>query len=324
MKKYKFLFLLLFGLFIFIPKDCFALETTNLVPEKVVYYSGTSTSTTDSVNTFTYFNTYFYGYTYAASDQKAAVAFRFPSYSSLNNKVGSMSFSIYVGGSIANYFDNAFTVYIKDYYNNISTCYVQNSQISGSNSAVLNYIQPVICDNVSILGNFDVYIGGNFYNVGGTIAVTNLTFREDVSSDINSSIQDNTTAVEEQTEATKEQTDTIKDSDTSGAEEDAISFFGDFESDDFGLSSIITMPLQFIQGLSSSTCYSLNLPLPFVDTNVTLPCMTSIYQKYFGDFLTLYQIITTGFIAYGVCVNIFRLVQGFKNPDNDNVEVMEL
>lgn len=118
--------------------------------------------------------------------------------------------------------------------------------------------------------------------------------------------------------------DLLEDDDVSGAEDSASGFFNDFESDDFGLSSIITMPLEFIKGLSSSTCYSLNLPLPFVDTNVTLPCMTSIYQKYFGDFFTLYQTITTGFIAYGVCINIFKLVQDFKSPDNDVVEVMEL
>ena len=118
--------------------------------------------------------------------------------------------------------------------------------------------------------------------------------------------------------------DLLEDDDISGAEDSASGFFNDFETNDFGLSSIITMPLEFINGLTSSTCYSLNLPLPFVDTNVTLPCMTSIYEKYFGTFFTLYQTITTGFIAYGVCVNIFRLVQGFKSPDNDVVEVMEL
>ena len=118
--------------------------------------------------------------------------------------------------------------------------------------------------------------------------------------------------------------ETLTDDDISDAENDANEFFSNFESDDFGLSDIITLPLTFIQGLSSATCYNLELPLPFVDTNVTLPCMTSIYQTYFGNFLTLYQIITTGFIAYWVCINIFRLVQGFKNPDNSEIEVMEL
>lgn len=118
--------------------------------------------------------------------------------------------------------------------------------------------------------------------------------------------------------------DNITNSDTSESTNTAGSFFEDFQSDDFGLSDIITMPLTFIQGLSDSTCYSLNLPLPFVEQDVSIPCMTSIYEEYFSTFLTLYQVITTGFISYWVCVNIYSLVKGFKDPDNDNVEVMDL
>lgn len=118
--------------------------------------------------------------------------------------------------------------------------------------------------------------------------------------------------------------DNITNSDTSDSQSSAGSFFEDFTSDDYGLSDIITMPLTFIKGLSNASCYSLDLPFPFVEQNVQIPCMTSIYENYFGSFLTLYQTITTGFIAYWVCVNIYRLVKNFKNPDDDKVEVMEL
>lgn len=118
--------------------------------------------------------------------------------------------------------------------------------------------------------------------------------------------------------------DNITNSDSSGATDSAGSFFEDFEDNDYGLSDIITMPLEFINGLSSSSCYSLELPLPFVDKDIEIPCMTPIYETYFGSFLTLYQIITTGFISYWVCVNIYGLVKGFKDPDSDKVEVMEL
>jgi len=130
--------------------------------------------------------------------------------------------------------------------------------------------------------------------------------------------------IEETNKNLKDLNDTMKDNDTSGSQNQAGGFFGGFSSSDYGLSDIITMPLTFIQGLSNNTCYSLSVPLPFVDQNVNLPCMTSIYQQHFGSFLTLYQTITTGIIAYWVCVNLFRLVQGFKNPDKDEIEVMDL
>lgn len=122
----------------------------------------------------------------------------------------------------------------------------------------------------------------------------------------------------------KETNDTLKDDKTDEAKDKAGGFFNDFESDDFGLSDIITMPLTFIEGLSNGTCNSLNLPVPFVNQTIVLPCMTEIYEEYFGSFLTIYQLITTGFISYWVCVNIFRMVQNFKNPEKDEIEVMEL
>lgn len=129
---------------------------------------------------------------------------------------------------------------------------------------------------------------------------------------------------EETNKNIKETNDTLKDDKTDEAKNSANSFFDGFESDDFGLSDIVTMPLTFIQGLANSTCNSLNLPMPFVNQNVELPCMTQIYEEYFGSFLTIYQIITTGIISYWVCINVFKLVQGFKNPDKDDIEVMDL
>lgn len=117
---------------------------------------------------------------------------------------------------------------------------------------------------------------------------------------------------------------TMNSSDTSGAEGQANGFFGNFKDDDYGLSDVITMPLSFINNISKATCSPLEIPLPFVSQNINLPCMMTVYQTYFGGFLTIYQTITTGMIAYWICINLFATVKGFKDPDSDNVEVMEL
>lgn len=116
----------------------------------------------------------------------------------------------------------------------------------------------------------------------------------------------------------------ITDTDTSGAQDSANNFFNGFQDSDYGLSGVITSPLNIIKGLSSGTCVPLSFPAPFVDQDITLPCLTPIYQQHFGSFLTIYQTITFGIISYWVCINIFRMVKNFKNPDNDEIEVLDL
>lgn len=116
----------------------------------------------------------------------------------------------------------------------------------------------------------------------------------------------------------------ISNSDTLQATNDASSFFNNFTTDTHGLTGIITAPLNAIQSLSSQQCSPLVLPLPFVNEDLTLPCMRTIYTQYFGDFMTLYDIITLGIISYWVMVRIFGLVKDFKNPEHDEIEVLDL
>lgn len=117
---------------------------------------------------------------------------------------------------------------------------------------------------------------------------------------------------------------TLKDDNTQQAQDSAGGFFNDFTTDTHGLTAIITAPLSLISKITSSSCSPLVIPLPFVDKDLTLPCMGAIYSQYFGSFLSIYQVITFGIVAYWVCVRIFNLVKDFKNPDHDEIEVLDL
>lgn len=109
--------------------------------------------------------------------------------------------------------------------------------------------------------------------------------------------------------------------DTSGAN----GFFNNYQYDDYGLSSIITAPLELIKKLNNSQCTELSIPLPYVkNQNLKLPCMNTIYKQHFNSLFTLYQNITTGFIAYWVAIRIFALVKSFKDPEDDKIEVLDL
>lgn len=128
-----------------------------------------------------------------------------------------------------------------------------------------------------------------------------------------------------QTNAINDVNDTLNDDDTTGATSEASDFFSDFNSNTFGLTSIVTAPLNLIQSLTSQSCSPLHLPLPYLDNKyLDLPCMSSIYSQFFGNFFSLYQTITFGIIAYWVCVRIFNQVKDFKNPEHDEIEVLDL
>lgn len=131
--------------------------------------------------------------------------------------------------------------------------------------------------------------------------------------------------LDEQTDAINGLNDNINDDNTDGASSEASEFFSSFNTDTFGLTSIITAPLNLIKSLTSKTCTPLHIPLPYLNNKyLDLPCMSSIYSQYFGSFFTLYQTITYGIIAYWVCVRIFNLVKDFKNPEHDEIEVLDL
>lgn len=181
----------------------------------------------------------------------------------------------------------------------------------------------VVCDNVvktPILSlRFDVSQLEVFENnpLFGFAIYDGITYNEKSDSSIADTLK-------EQNKKLDELNNSITSSDTSSSQNQANSFFEGFDSDDYGLSDIITMPLELIRGLTSNSCVALNLTIPFVNKTFQLPCMSSIYSQYFGNFFTLYQTITFGFVAYWVVVKIFALVKGFKDPNDDKVEVMDL
>ena len=118
--------------------------------------------------------------------------------------------------------------------------------------------------------------------------------------------------------------DTLNNDDTTEATSEASDFFSSFNTNNHGLTGIITAPLNAIQSLTSKTCSPLVLPLPFVEQDLTLPCMRPIYEEFFGGFISLYDIITLGIVSYWIMVRIFAMVKDFKNPDHDEIEVVDL
>lgn len=209
---------------------------------------------------------------------------------------------------------------------NVVNSRIVNLRIIGASGTQSGYLD-LYGFNIQSLGNVAGLSAGDVQNIINNSGLATASSVNQVQTSVNQVKQEIAGMQDEQkktNQTLKDMNDNINDSDTSGAQDSASSFFSDFTTDTHGLTSIITAPLSLISSITSSSCSPLVLPLPFVDKDLTLPCMSSIYKKYFGSFLTIYQIITFGIVAYWVCVRIFNLVKDFKNPDHDEIEVLDL
>lgn len=91
-----------------------------------------------------------------------------------------------------------------------------------------------------------------------------------------------------------------------------------------GLTQAIITPLTFIAQIPTLECTPLALPMPHNMQNISLPCMTPIYQQYFPGILLLFQTILTGMFSYYVSIKLFGGVKEVTNPRDDQVETVKL
>lgn len=218
-----------------------------------------------------------------------------------------------------------FSLYVNAMYNNDSFV---PCEIMSSFGNAATYKCPVMDKNAKFVGmQFRTdNVGGatGYYQAKISFLDMLYLYKYNSNSDVSEAIKNQTEQQHKdsqaQLEEQKKQTEALTNSnvDVNG------DFFNGFDNNTHGLTSVITAPLQLIGSITSSTCSPLTLPMPFGMPSAQLPCMGTIYKNYFGTFFTLYQTITHGFISYWVCVNLFAMVKGFKDPDSDKVEVLDL
>ena len=131
----------------------------------------------------------------------------------------------------------------------------------------------------------------------------------------------NTNAIKNNTEQIKND---IKSENTSGAEGSADNLKNNSAfQDNTGLSGVISMPLTFVNSLTN-TCQPINLNIPYMDVDVTIPCMQSVITDKMPLLANLIKIIVNGFIVYRILLDIFQIVRNAKNPEDDRIEVLDL
>lgn len=77
--------------------------------------------------------------------------------------------------------------------------------------------------------------------------------------------------------------------------------------------SILNLPLSFLTNLNnnlSRTCEPVNLPLPYVNKTLPLPCLNSVYNEIDGlpNWLNTIGIIASAFILFGYFINLYKYI----------------
>ena len=318
----RFLFLLVLCCCFLFYKDVFALEPYNDIPNTISYWSTSEKDITASVKEFNKYNTQFFGYTFSSEQSMQGWSFNFDGDDYLVDKSGSVNFAIY--SNVKNEWRKPFQIYIKDYFNNISSCYTDSTSYSTNGSLVSSPVSSVICPNVQVRGNYSIIISNLTSNIANTIGISKVTFKFSTSSDIEKSIIANTEEQKKQTEEQKKQTEEqkkqteeqkkINENITSEDSPDTESFFDDLKTDDSDspVSDLLTMPLtllnSYVNGFSS-TCNSYNLGSLY-DHDLILPCVS--IEKYVGSNLwSLIDVIFTLYMVYNIgmlCVSIYESI----------------
>lgn len=132
-------------------------------------------------------------------------------------------------------------------------------------------------------------------------------------------------ATKEQINAINNINDNIKNDDVSGATDSSSSFFNNFNAGDTGsLMNLVKLPLKFLNSLNT-TCSPITFNTGYLG-NITIPCLSSSLYNQDGlkPIINIVSLIINGLIMYGCINTIIKLVQKLKDPNNDDIEVMEL
>lgn len=183
--------------------------------------------------------------------------------------------------------------------------------------------------------NYSMYVSSDVpYNVWSTFRSLSYSSSSDFSTAVQNQtiIQNQRTFTDNQEDLKKSQEETKKaiddldknvtNSNVYGAEDTAGNFFSDFDvTDNGGISSIVTAPLVAIQAMLNNQCSPLTAT--YKGKQVSLPCGSSFWSN-LGGIKTFLNIAIGGLLCYRIIVKLFKLIEDFKDPENDKVEVMNL
>ena len=133
------------------------------------------------------------------------------------------------------------------------------------------------------------------------------------------------TAQQQTTNAINNVNSTLNNDSTTDSTNSGSSFFSNFSVNTFGLTSVVTAPLTFINSMTNS-CSSNPVTLTLFEKDITLPCGDSIFwgRSDVATFRSIWNVIVGGPIIYMLAIKLFRKVQIALNPDKSEEGGLDL
>lgn len=158
---------------------------------------------------------------------------------------------------------------------------------------------------------------------GATNAINNQITNDN--SNTQSIINNNNSNTDRIVESQEDINDSLNNDNVTESNSTINGFFSNFDTGSTGsLTDIISLPLDFLQSLNS-TCQPLVLPLPYLNTNLTVPCISSYLATFVpSSLINLIKLLVNGFLCYRILSSLIIYINELKDPNNNDLEVMDL
>lgn len=327
-KYYKFIFMALFGLFIFLPKDTFAMgiriydETNNLI--------GTCSDCTEWNGSLTGVKSVQFRYNVnTISNNRYAVSYDFTLRGlSYSNNIGNVTVS---SGQFQEW--SSYNYMVKSSTSTNVMGYIERSTFNGSwtqnttgGAVAVTFFFNNLTSLSDILVNSESLsdFGSDNSSTNETIISSTTSIIQNNNNNTQQIIQSNEEIKKEQ-EKTNEELGELNDNLTS---EDAPDL--DALEDSAGwlppgpVDSILNLPLTFFNNLISNlskTCQPVNIPLPYVSKNLTLPCISTLYEQIGATtFLNWVGLIVGTIILYNYFLNLYKWIDDTIQMKDNSVD----
>lgn len=90
------------------------------------------------------------------------------------------------------------------------------------------------------------------------------------------------------------------------------------------LTQFVFLPITFITSMIDNTCQPLVWDIPFVNTRVVVPCLSTIYSGYFGGIVGLFSTVMTALLTYRCVMKLLATIKGLLDAEDDKIEVIDL
>lgn len=131
-------------------------------------------------------------------------------------------------------------------------------------------------------------------------------------------------AINNNTQAVNDVNDSINNSNTQGGQTQANDFFNNFDGGQTGsLMDLVSLPLEFLDSLNNA-CSPISITIPFINQTFQLPCLRSTLTSVFGGLVSIIVLVINAILCYRLIKGFIDIIHDLKDPNNDEIEVMDL